>query len=186
MTGLEWRLPSSATGPWPAAEVSFTAFDIYLSGSVDPADRSLTFANNIVGPQTQVRSGALVIPVDSFPSGGSPNDFGFFIGFNPYLYSGSNLLLELRHTGFTGTSRSVDAIGTAIPGYGTLFSAAWTGSYAGLSGSQGNFSVTRFTAAPIPEPGSILLLATGSVVGAWGLRSVRRIRRKRRSAKKVA
>ncbi|MBK8549767.1 MAG: T9SS type A sorting domain-containing protein [Ignavibacteria bacterium] len=147
LNGLTWRIPVSATGNWPSAEVIYTNYDIYLSGSVAPSERSLTFANNIVGTQTQVRSGELRIAENTYPSGGNPNDFGDEITFTtPWLYNGGNLLIEIRHTGFTGTSRSVDAIGTAISGYGTDFSACWTGNYTGTSGAQGNFGVVRLTA----------------------------------------
>lgn len=146
ITGISWRLPTSATGPWPAADVNFTAYDIYLSRSVAPANRSLTFANNVIGSQTQVRSGALFIPDSSYGIVGSPNPFGPVIIFNtPYFYSGGHLLVEIRHDGFTGTSRSVEASSTSTSGYGTLFSACWTGSYTGTSGAQGNFGTVRLT-----------------------------------------
>ena len=144
--GLTFRIPVSATSDWPSSEAVFSSYDIYLSGSVAPADRSLTFINNIVGVQKQVRSGSLTIPVNSFTFGGNPNSFGHVINFDSvYLYTGGHLLIEIRHAGFSGTSRSVDAIGTSISGYGTLFSACWTGSYTGTSGSQGNFSVTSLS-----------------------------------------
>ena len=61
LTGLSMRIPASATANWPLADANFTNYDIYLSGSVEPSARSLTFANNIVGARTQVRSGSLTI-----------------------------------------------------------------------------------------------------------------------------
>ena len=161
LTGLSLRIPVSATSSWPLSPAFFSNYDIYLSGSVAPAERSLTFANNIVGTQTQVRSGSLTIDTSSYPFGGSPNSFGTEISFStPWLYTGGHLLIEIRHSGFTGTSRSVDAIGTAISGYGTQFSACWTGSYTGTSGTQGNFSVVRLTAdstviVGVNEPGIV-------------------------------
>ncbi len=147
LTGITFRIPANATGPWPTAAINFANFDIYLSQSVAPADRSLTFADNIVGPQTQVRDGNLAIAANAFPSGTNPNGFGVNIEFDtPYEYTGGHLLVEIRHTGFTGTSRSVEAVGTtAALGYGINFSAAWTGSYTGVTGSQGNFAVVQFT-----------------------------------------
>jgi hypothetical protein len=160
ITALSWRLPTSATASWPTSDVTFSNYDIYLSGSVTPANRSLTFSQNIVGPQTQVRSGSLTIATDSYPWGGSPNGWGPEITFNPWLYTGGHLLVEIRHMGFSGTSRSVDAILTSTAGYGTLFSGCWTGSYTGTSGSQGNFSVVRFTASPsgpVPPPAPQLI-----------------------------
>lgn len=150
---ISWRLPTSATANWPLADVTYTNYDIYLSESVTPSARSLTFIDNVVGPQKLVRSGALEIPTDSYPFGGTPvNGWGREIDFDSaYTYNGSHLLIEIRHSGFSGTSRSVEAIGTAITGYGTLFSACWTGSYTGVSGSQGNFCVHRLTADdPVP------------------------------------
>lgn len=162
-TALSWRIPASATVDWPPSDATYTDYDIYLSGSVAPADRSLTFADNVVGPQTQVRSGSLLIPAGSYTFGNSPNDFGPEIEFDiPWTYGGGHLLVELRHTGSNVISRSVDALLTSTPGYGTQFSAAWTGNYEGTSGAQGNFSIVRFTA--IPEPTSLSLLGAGALI----------------------
>ncbi len=144
LNAIAFRIPASATSDWPAAPVSFSAYDIYLSGSVDPANRSLTFALNVVGTQTLVRSGVLNIAANTYRFGGSPNDFGDDIVFDtPWLYTGGNLLIEIRHMGFTGTSRSVDAISTSTSGYGSDFSACWQSSYIPTTGLQGNFAVTR-------------------------------------------
>lgn len=146
--GFTYRLPASATSDWPVSDVTIANYDVYLSGSVDPANRSLTFVNNVTGIQKKVRSGSITFPMNSFTFGGSPNAFGMKISFDSaYLYSGGNLLIEIRHDGYTGTSRSTDAIGTAIPGYGTLFSACWGSGYAATSGSQGNFTVTNISAS---------------------------------------
>lgn len=164
LTGIAFRLPASATEAWPAAALTFTNYDIRLSNSVAPSARSLTFANNVVGTQTLVREGSLSLTPGSFTSGASPNLYGLGIAFDSgWQYDGGNLLIEIRHTGFTGTSRSVDAMlatGGSAEGYGTLFSAAWTGNYAGVSGSQGNFSVVQITSA-VPEPATVLLMALG-------------------------
>jgi hypothetical protein len=173
LTGISFRLPTSATAPWPAGGQSFANFDLYLSESVAPADRSLTFSNNIVGTQTQVRSGSLSIADSAYGFGTSPNSFGPVINFTPYVYNGGHLLVELRHTGVSGTSRSVDAIGTTTAGYATDFSACWTGSYTGTSGSQGNFSVIQFTTQPVPEPALITLISLSglAVAARWRKRS---------------
>ncbi|HMQ69818.1 MAG TPA: T9SS type A sorting domain-containing protein [Ignavibacteria bacterium] len=145
LNAITFRLPVAGTGNWPASDAACTDYDIYLSGSVDPANRSFTFAENVVGPQKQVRSGPLTIPANSFTTGNSPNEFGIDIEFDStYLYTGGNLLIEIRHTEISSTSRSVDAIGTSISGYGTDFSACWASGYtATTNGLQGNFSVTR-------------------------------------------
>ncbi len=144
LTGFSMRIPASATANWPSADVTYSNYDVYLSGSVDPVNRSLTFASNIVGPQTKVRSGALTIPANSYTFGGSPNAFGPMIAFNTaWIYTGGNLLVEIRHQGFSGTSRSTDALTTSTSGYASDFSACWTGSYTGTAGSQGNFTIVQ-------------------------------------------
>jgi hypothetical protein len=150
ITALTWRLLPSASSNWPAADVTFTNYDIYLSGSVAPENRSFTFADNVVGVQRKVRSGPLTITAGSFPFGGNPTTFGTDIMFDStYLYTGGHLLIELRHTGFTGTSASVDAAGTSAPGYAFLFSSCWVGSYTATTGGlQGNFCIARLNTSP--------------------------------------
>jgi hypothetical protein len=169
ISALSWRIPTSATGPWPTADVTFANYDIYLSGSVTPSARSLSdFSANVVGPRAQVRSGSLMVPANAYPSGGSPNSFGPEITFDtPWLYTGGHVLVEIRHDGFSGTSRSADAIGTSTAGYGTQFSACWTSSYTGNSGSQGNFSVVRFTTLP-QQPTLSVLVRSGDVITDYG------------------
>lgn len=168
LVGISFRLGSAATSAYPAADINFTAYDIRLSASVDPSQRSLTFANNVVGPQTLVRSGPLTLPAQAYTvNPAAPHPFGPSINFDTaYVYNGGDLLLEIRHTGFSGTSSSVDAISTATVPYGTGVSAAWTSSYTGTSGSQGNAVVTQFI---VPEPGAIAL-----VIGAGTMLVARR------------
>ncbi len=142
LTGIALRIPASASAAWPSAVATYTSYDIYLSESVAPASRSLTFASNVVGTQTKVRDGALNIAAGAYTTGKTPNDFGPTINFNtPYLYNGGHLLIEIRHTGSGATSQSTDALGTSATGYGTQFSSCWTGSSTGTAGSQGNFTV---------------------------------------------
>jgi hypothetical protein len=152
---VSWRLPTSATSNWPTTDVTFTNYDFYLGQSVDPANMSTAdFSSNFIGPKKQVRSGSLTVTANSYTFGNTPNDWGpemTFIFDSVYVYTGGNLLIELRHEGFTGTSRSVDAVGTTQPGYGTLFRACWGSGYTANSGSQGNFSIVRITADdPVP------------------------------------
>jgi len=149
---ISFRLPTSASSDWPAADVTVTNYDIYLSLGVTPADRSLTdFTLNVAGPQKQVRAGSLFIPMNSYTFGNVPNEWGREILFDSlYLYTGGHLLIEIRLTG-TGSSRSNDAVGTSTTGYGTQFSACWGSSYTANSGSQANFSIARLTTDdPVP------------------------------------
>ena len=156
ITALTFRLLASASSNWPASDVTFTNYDIYLSQSVAPENRSFTFAQNVVGIQKRVRSGSLTVTAGSFPFGGSPTSFGTDITFDSaYVYNGGHLLIEIRHTGFSGTSASTDAILTSTAGYGFLFSACWASSYTATSTTtQGNFVVTRLNASPVTAIGN--------------------------------
>lgn len=96
LTSISFRLPTTAAAAWPAANTTYPDYQIYLSDGVEPANRQLNFAANIVGAQTQVRSGSLLISAGSVSNNGS---FTFEITFNtPYLYTGTNLVIEVRHT----------------------------------------------------------------------------------------
>lgn len=148
LISISFRNSGTASTEWPASNATFNNYDIYLSGSVNPANRSFVFAQNVVGTQTQVRSGDLVIPAGSLTIGSNPNNFSFDIEFDtPWFYSGGNLLVEIRHDGFSGTSRSIDAAGTSTAGYGSLYSACWASSYTAVSTTtQGNFVIVNFKA----------------------------------------
>jgi hypothetical protein len=156
LLAVSWRLPTTATSNWPTADVTITNYDFYLGQSVEPANMSLSdFSANFVGPKKQVRSGSLTVLANSYTFGNSPNDWGpemTFIFDSVYVYTGGHLIIELRHTGFTGTSRSVDALGTTItPGYGIYFRSCWATGYTANNGFQGNFSIVRITADdPVP------------------------------------
>lgn len=144
LKSISFRLPSSTAESWPTTALTMESFNIYLSKSVEPSERQLDFAANVVGTQTQVRSGALELPAGALTVGSNPNDFSLKINFNEqWLYEGGNLLLEIRHSGTGISSRTVQAVGTSSQGYGTLFSALWqsTGSV-----TQGNFCYVEFTA----------------------------------------
>ena len=152
---VSWRLPTSATVDWPAADVTFANYDFYLGQGVDPTVMSNTdFSANFIGAKKQVRSGSLTVTANSYTFGNSPNNWGpemTFIVDSMYVYTGGNLLIELRHEGFTGTSRSVDALTTSTPGYGTSFRTCWGSGYTANTGSYGNFSIVRITADdPVP------------------------------------
>lgn len=147
LKAITWRLLPSATSNWPAANITFANYDVYIGPGVDPALRSTTFDNNylVPGVKKKVRSGPLTINAGSFPSGGSPTTFGSDITFDSsYVYTGGHLTIEIRHQGFSGTSASVDAIGTSASGYGTYFSSLWVADYNGTTGTlNSNFCIHR-------------------------------------------
>ena len=170
INGFAFRQVTSGTTAWPTADATYPNYNIFLSESVAPANRSLTFLNNIVGIQTQVRSGPLTIPGNAFPPGNTGN-FGPDIAFDtPYLYTGGHLLMELRFT-TAGTAPSANAaLASQGPGngYGVDFSGCWSSSFTATSGSQANFTVTRFRAKSLPVTGIITLSDYVGAVSAHG------------------
>jgi len=152
LTGISFRSSTATTTAWPTATAVYNNYDIYLSESVLPVNRSFTFASNIVGVQKKVRFGTLSIPANSYPAGG-PSSFGPVITFDSaYAYAGGHLLLEIRHDGnVSEVSRSVNAIGTSNALYSTSLSACWVGSYTGTTTtSQGNAVVVKFDYNVVP------------------------------------
>lgn len=144
LTSISFRLPASTTESWPPTALNMSAFNIFLSDSVEPSARQLDFAANVVGTQTQVRSGNLAIPAGALTVGSNPNNFSFKITFNnAWQYTGGNLLIEIRHTGTGISSRTVQAASTSSAGYGTLYSALWQSTGAV---TQGNFTQVEITA----------------------------------------
>lgn len=103
--GLAYRRNGGgATGP--AGDTTFNSYSILLSESFDTTNEmTTTFADNVVGSQTEVYSGSLTFPANSMPGGSAPNAFGPMIDFTtPYLYSGGSLLIEIRRSARTGNT----------------------------------------------------------------------------------
>ena len=159
--GIAFRRTAGSTS-YPSSDLTYADYDIFMGGSVDPSARSLTFADNRDGAQTQVRDGALTIAANSYPGGGSPNDFGPFIEFDSgYVYTGGDLLVELVHGTSDGSSSSLDAIGSSGGpgnGYGVRYSALWTSNLSNAEGTNGNFTIFSLRTA-VPEPASLSMLA---------------------------
>jgi len=155
LTGLSWRLPVSTVDAWPPISITYGTYEIYLSQSVAPANRSFNFAQNVVGPQVRVRKGSLHVPDGTFDSQSDSSLYSTAIimpfcpniKFDlPYLYEGGHLLLEIRHLGNdAGISRTLDARTTTSPGYETRYSALWASGNQAVNGQPGNFTITRFT-----------------------------------------
>lgn len=161
LNGITFRLITSATEAFPLSDITLDDYTISLGPGVDPVLRSGVFATNFTGPPTQVRTGPLTITAGSFPS--DDHEFGSNIPFSGYTYSGGHLVVEIRKSGFSGTSASVDAISSLSGGplgYGTNFAASWSSNPLATSGSTlASFSILKFSfedPATMPISGTII------------------------------
>lgn len=160
---ISFRLYTGSTTAFPATNATWSDYTISLGQGVAFGSQSTTFANNFVGAPTVVRSGPLTIPAGSYPGGLSPNPFGVPITFTlPYVYTGGNLLIEIRHTGSNIVNTANDFLEVALmtdPNYNVNFwSATATGNTATV-GAANTFTVTRLNV--VPEPSAALLLLVG-------------------------
>lgn len=172
LTGFSLRLNNSSGSAWPPANYTHSYFDVKLSEGVAPSARSLTFANNFVGPQTDVRAGSLTIPAGAFGVGGSgttPNPFGPMIAFDtPYLYTGGHLAVDMYYAAnASGVNPSFDALSTfSDPLANNLIAGAW-GNYSSTTGlppttgTNANPLVTQWHAEAVPEPFSMVAMGAG-------------------------
>lgn len=118
ITGMTWRRPSwTPYADWPAAPAMFAAFDVSFSQSVNPpGSLSTNYLDNIGPDVVVVREGPLSFDAGVFPGGAvSPmvNDFGMVIPFDtPYVYTGGDLLITIRHTGHGGSNGFLDTVGS--------------------------------------------------------------------------
>lgn len=127
LTSISFRLQDSYTNSWPLSDTTFSSYEIYLSKGVTPSNMQMNFAANINGTQTMVKSGSHTIPAGSIHGGNSITQFNYtFVFDTPYLYTGGNLVIEIRHTGSNNpNSIPSKAVYTNSSLYGTYFSACW-------------------------------------------------------------
>lgn len=170
ITGMNFRMNGTATVAWPASNVTYADWDIFVGPGVAPGSMSNTFASNFSGPATQVRNGGWAVNAGAFSVGSSPNAFGPVLGFDTsYHYTGGDLTIEMRFSPQVGvtTQPSLDAVaasGGPGNGWGVNFAARWTANSAGTTGGNGNFLVTQLNTAPVPEPGTLTALGLGSAL----------------------
>lgn len=170
ITGISFRLWTGSTANFPPNGATWAQYDIEVGQALaDPLQWNTTFANNYVGTPTLVRTGPLTVPANAYiGTGGSPRPWGTEITFTtPYVYTGGNLAITIRHGGsdivnvasdFLEVATTTDALYTsnAIRSYTATSNTATVG-------TQANFTVSRLTVSAVPEPATMSLLGLGAV-----------------------
>lgn len=152
ITGITYRLDAGAS-TWPSANATANQYDIFIGSALNPpASASTTFAAN-TAPDTVVgRGGPLLISPGAFPGvPASPNAFAAFIPFTTrYVYTGGDLCITLRHSGFQNlaTTAFADAITTSDPLATNMVALADFASANATVGAKTNAPVLRIRYAP--------------------------------------
>jgi hypothetical protein len=152
ITGITYRLDTGASN-WPPANATANQYDISIGSALNPpASASTTFAANAAPDTITARSGPLVLfPASFVGSAPTPNPFGVYVAFtNRYVYTGGDLCITLRHSGFTnaGTTAFADAITTSDPLATNMVALADFASATGTVGAKTNAPVLRIRFAP--------------------------------------
>jgi len=166
ISGLAFRRNTGGvTGP--AGDTTYAGFDIYMSQSfATPGELGTTFASNIVGAQSQVRSGALTLAMNSMPGGGTPNAFGPLVNFDSsYTYNGGSLLVEIRRGARSGdlTTYNTDTDNTAASQVGARWFFNTSSATATTGTSVGGAQVFQLQYEAVPEPATMVALSLGAV-----------------------
>jgi hypothetical protein len=170
ITGMSFRLWTGSTANFPPAGATWSDYTINVGVGVAPILGTTTFATNFIGAPTMVRTGALAIgPSAYLGTGGPPRPWGTEITFQtPYVYTGGHLAIEVRHTGSNITNNPandfLEVALTSDAGYvaGDFRSYTATGNTATVGGLA-NFTVTRLTVNPVPEPATFAALGLGAL-----------------------
>lgn len=158
LDGMAYRRTGGGT-TGPLGDTTMAEYNIFMSPSfADPASMTTTYANNVVGAQTQVHGSSITFPANSFPGGGTPNAFGPMIDFStPYVYTGGSLLIEVRRSARTGNTSSFntdfDSTPGSVAGARMLFNLTSNTAATGTLSNGAHIFQLRY----IPAPGSVAL-----------------------------
>jgi hypothetical protein len=159
ITGVAFRLDSGQL----SEERSFTNFDITLAQATNTF--GVNVALNMSNP-VLVRSGALSLAADYFPTAGTPNGFAAPFAFDsPYTYTGGALVALFSHSGGGGSPILLDSTNSTEDI--TSITARYDTSYNSPAVRVGAtfVTVTQFQVIHVPEPSAIVL----SVIGFAGI-----------------
>ena len=170
ITGISFRLFTGSTVNFPASGATWSDYTINVGVGVAPLLGTTLLATNFTGTPTMVRTGALTVSAGAYSgTGGPPRPWGTEISFQtPYVYTGGHLAIEVRHTGSNIVNNAandfLEVATTLDTGYiaGDFRSFTATGNAATI-GALANFTVTRLSVTPVPEPATFAALGLGAL-----------------------
>lgn len=177
ITSLSFRQEGGLSAA-PASSYSYAQYTISLGQAANAiGSMSTTFSANMLSPVT-VYDAPLTISASSYPGGSTPNPWGPSITFeDPYTYQGGDLVLLISHpASSSGSPVLLDAVGTASSEFRSIrtFVNDYDGGVADVTDNVFTVVNLGFTAAAVPEPSEVALVA-GTGLLAWvGWRRLRR------------
>jgi len=152
ITELRFRLGDNVSA-FPINRVTWSDYQVILARAAQPISAMTTnFDANMVAPVV-VKSGALSLGANAFPTNGPVNPFASFLVFDtPYVYQGGDLVMLFRHPGSDSSSTSfLDGLTTTTSGYGTDFRAYSTNSFTAPNGLPSAVTIPQivFTYSPL-------------------------------------
>lgn len=172
--GISFRLDSSAATS-PSSSYSYTQYKITLAEAANTiASMSTTFANNMVSP-VSVYNAPLTISASSYPGGSSPNGWGTTITFGtPYEYQGGDLVVLLSHPAASGGGGMDLDAAVATSEFKSMRSSTFDAATATTTDAVFTVFRLEYSAAAVPEPTEIALVAGTALLALAGWRSARR------------
>lgn len=106
ITGISMRAGHTTSNPasWPAADVTFSDYEVTIGNCIPPANWTATFASNFSGTPVMARDGMMIVQANAFTNTNAmpaANEWGtFYWDFQvPFVYGGGDVGILMTHPG---------------------------------------------------------------------------------------